>query len=206
MSVVSWKDLLAHPRLQLGTSGCSTRSVIASGFPELDDLLPGGGWPDAAVTEIFTAHYGIGELSLLMPALAGLSRKQDEQKWILWIAPPFIPYAPALARSGLDLQRVLMVHPSGERDGLWAVEQALRSGAGAAVLAWIRFADDVALRRLQLAAEERHCWAVFFRPLGACLQRSPAALRVKLSRAERATRVEILKCRGGRPGAVELTL
>lgn len=202
---VSLKDLISHPHIQLGKRARFERPVIGTGFEHLDCFLPGGGWPNGAVTEVFAEHYGIGELTLLMPALARLSSGADA-KWIIWIAPPFIPYAPALIRQGLNLDRVLMVHPSGERDGLWAVEQALRSGAGSAVLAWIRSAGDVVLRRLQLAAEERRCWAVFFRPVAALRQRSPAALRVKLSREGAQTRLEILKCRGGRPGIVNLDL
>jgi hypothetical protein len=62
------------------------------------------------------------------------------------------------------------------------------------------------LRRLQLAAEDQACWTVLFRPASARQQRSPAALRIKLSRNEAATRVEIIKCRGGRPGIVDVEL
>jgi hypothetical protein len=69
--------------------------------------------------------------------------------------------------------------------------------------------EDVILRRLQLAAEDQGCWVLLFRPASARLQRSPAALRIHLSQAESmpaaATRVEIVKCRGGRPGVVEVT-
>jgi len=72
------------------------------------------------------------------------------------------------------------------------------------VLAWVAAADDVILRRLQLAAEEQGCWVLLFRPADARLQRSPAALRVHLSQAQAATRVEIIKCQGGRPGVVDV--
>ncbi|HUQ52487.1 MAG TPA: hypothetical protein VM692_09715, partial [Gammaproteobacteria bacterium] len=60
------------------------------------------------------------------------------------------------------------------------------------------------LRRLQLAAEDQGCWVVLFRPVSASQQRSPAALRIRLSQAQAATRVQIIKCRGGRPNVVEL--
>jgi cell division inhibitor SulA/protein ImuA len=62
------------------------------------------------------------------------------------------------------------------------------------------------LRRLQLAAEDQTCWTLLFRPASARQQRSPAALRIGLSRSEAATRVEIIKCRGGRPGIVDVGL
>jgi hypothetical protein len=60
------------------------------------------------------------------------------------------------------------------------------------------------LRRLQLAAEDQACWTLLFRPASARQQRSPAALRIRLTRSETAARVEIIKCRGGRPGVVDI--
>jgi hypothetical protein len=93
---------------------------------------------------------------------------------------------------------------------LWAIEQAVRSGSTAGVLAWIatadagRDAEGVILRRLQLAAEDQGCWVVLFRPASARLTRSPAALRIRVSQTPATTRVEILKCRGGRPNVVDV--
>lgn len=195
-------ELVAHPAIWRAKDAQSERLVLPTGHDELDRALPGGGWPRDAITEIFLERYGIGELSLLMPALAALSL---EERWIVWVDPPFIPYAPALAQRGINLDRVLLVHASAaKREALWAVEQALRSKSSVAVLAWLVKADDKALRRLQLAAETRACWTVLFRPGAALSQRSPAALRLKLSRDASRTRIEIVKCRGGRPGIVDL--
>jgi len=50
------------------------RAVIATGFPELDRYLPGGGWPTGAIIEVFVDGYGIGELALLMPAVVSLTQ------------------------------------------------------------------------------------------------------------------------------------
>jgi hypothetical protein len=117
-----------------------------------------------------------------------------------------MPYAPALQQHGVNVDRLLMIHPtSGLKNRLWAIEQAVRSGSSAGVFAWVAIADDVILRRLQLAAEEQGCWVLLFRSANARLHRSPAALRIVLSQVHAATRVEILKCRGGRPGVVDVT-
>ena len=43
--------------------------TLSSGHPELDALLPGGGWPAARLTEIAVARWGCGELALLLPAV-----------------------------------------------------------------------------------------------------------------------------------------
>jgi hypothetical protein len=118
-----------------------------------------------------------------------------------------VPYAPALHLSGIDLSRVLLVYPTREKkEALWAIEQALRSGSSIAVLAWLEKASNVALRRLQLAAEEHDCWAVLFRSPRALLDSSPAALRVRISGSPDKARLEIVKCRGKRPHSVALEL
>ena len=218
---MEWNDW--HARVWRGKVATVARAVIPTGFHELDRALPGGVWPLGAFTEILVDGFGIGELGLLMPALEALTKEDPARpkKWVAWIAPPFIPYAPALQQRGVNIDRLLMIHPtSGGKSRLWAIEQAIRSGSSAGVLAWVAVADDVILRRLQLAAEEHGCWVLLFRPASARLLRSPAALRIHLSQAHpatapcvalprasmpsAATRVEILKCWGGRPGVVDV--
>jgi cell division inhibitor SulA/protein ImuA len=209
---MSLEKLLENPRVWRGSSQVNARTGLASGYPKLDRCLPGGGWPQQALTEILTDQYGIGELRLLMPALAELSAEethygdQTEPGWIAWIAPPFQPYAPALQQSGIDLSRMLVVRPKDDSDLLWSAEQALSSGTCAAVLLWPDKLDDQGSRRLQLAAEKGHSWAIAFRPLSARLQPSAAALRLELQSTGQGTRVHILKSRGGRPAVLDSLL
>ena len=99
--------------------------------------------------------------------------------------------------AGIDLSRVLLVHPRVGSDGLWAVEQTLRSGTCGAVLAWLETGDMKTLRRLQLAAEAGCCWGLLFRPERLYTQASPAALRIKLEPEPEGLAVHILKRRGG---------
>ena len=166
---------------------------IASGFAALDAELPGGGWPCGALTEILPQHEGIGELRILGPALAQLAA---QGKFIAWIAPPYLPYAPALAAAGIDLARVLIVKTAKDSDSLWAAEQALRSAACGGVLAWPRDIRYIQLRRLQLAAEGGRCLAVLFRPTQAAREPSPAVLRIALATAAGGLALSILKRRG----------
>jgi hypothetical protein len=169
--------------------------TVASGFQELDAVLPGGGWPCGALTEIVLSQHGIGALRLLVPALTRLS--QDE-RWICWVAPPYIPYAPALLAAGIDLSRILLVHPKAQQDGLWAVEQSLRSGTCSAVLAWPTLDDSTVLRRLQLAAEAGKASGFLFRSKPLVQRPSPAALRLQLEpEADGGLLITILKRRGG---------
>jgi len=208
-------DILQRADIWRGDAAPPVRA-LPSGFAGLDALLPGGGLPRGALTEIVIAREGIGELSLLMPALAHAT---EDERWLVFVAPPHVPYAPALARAGINLSRVLIVHPRNAQEGLWAVEQALRAGTASMVLAWLAHADSKALRRLQLGAEAGDSIGILFRCTGTyeCRGRqeagsgrsarsteetSPAALRLKLEPAsiENArVSVHILKRRGGWP-------
>ncbi len=208
---MSLEKLLENPRVWRGSSQVDTKAGLASGYPKLDRCLPGGGWPLEALTEILIGQYGIGELRLLMPALAQLSAEEmpgkygehTEPGWIAWIDPPFQPYAPALQQSGIDLSRMLIVRPKDDSELLWSAEQALSSGTCAAVLLWPDKLDDQGSRRLQLAAEKGHSWAIAFRPLTARQQPSAASLRLELQSTGQGTRVHILKSRGGRPTVLD---
>jgi len=164
-----------HPGIWRGSELARTTCPgIATGFAALDAELPGGGWPRAALTEILPQHEGIGELRILGPALAQLAA---QGKFIAWIAPPYLPYAPALAAAGIDLARVVIVKTTKDGDSLWAAEQALGSAACGGVLVWPRDIRYTQLRRLQLAAEDGRCLAVLFRPTQAAREPSPCRSR-----------------------------
>lgn len=185
-------------------TGTTEQQGLASGYPKLDQALPGGGWPRNALTEILLADYGIGELQLLMPALARLSTgvEKNTPGWIAWIAPPFQPYPPALSQWGMDISRVLMMHPEKNAEILWAADQALASGVFSAVLLWPISLGSRDCRRLQLAAEKGQSWGIVFRQLSAAGKISAAALRLQLIPGDRGTDIGILKSRGGRPVVV----
>ena len=206
------RQLLQNPRIWRGQQQTDSPvwQGLATGYPRLDRHLPGGGWPKNALTEILLEQYGSGELQLLMPALARLSRENSDEAaeetaecgWIAWIAPPFEPYPPALLQWGMNLAHVLVVRPHRSSEILWAAEQALSSGTCAAVLLWSESLDDTGSRRLQLAAEKGQSWAIAFRSLNAMTQSSAAALRVRVCAGHNGTDLGILKSRGGRPGVV----
>ena len=185
---------------QLGRSTGAVHSlpVVLSGHAALDTRLPGGGWPLGALTELLSNARGIGELGLLLPALIHLARSG---RHIVWIAPPYLPYAPALAQQGLPPERVLLIHTERPQDALWATEQALRCPAVGAVLGWSAHIVDRSLRRLQLAAETGGTFGILHRPAEAAREPSPAALRLGLVPTTDGLLLEIRKSRGARAGA-----
>ncbi len=166
----------------------------ATGHAALDAELPGGGWPTAGLTELLLAAPGGGELRLLGPGLS--------ERSLLWIAPPFMPYAPALAALGLALDRLTVVTPDCAADAAWAAEQALRSGALGAVLWWESPSARVptmpaTLRRLHLAAMEGRTPLFALRPAAVRAQSSPAPLRLAIEPVGDAKlAVDVFKRRG----------
>jgi hypothetical protein len=189
-----------HDRLR---EAANPRPTLGTGHDELDARLPGGGWPAAALIEVLVDKSGLGEVQLFLPAMA--LRQQTavgETPWLVWIAPPYEPYAPALVQAGIDLKHLLIVRPASAMEGLWAAEEALRSGACAAVLLWLRGADNRWLRRLKLAAESGGALGILFRPERHRCESSPANLRLLLTRDAERRQLEILKVQGGRPGPV----
>jgi len=193
--------LQRHPVWRGGSVARST-AVLPSGFTALEAELPGGGWPRQALTEVLHDGCGIGELGLILPALAALT---TAGKRAVWIAPPQVPYAPALAASGVDLVNLLIVRPQNRYYALWAAEQALRSGTCHALVAWLPKVRYAELQRLAVAAEGGHAAAFVFRPVAAAAESSPACLRLALEPAGLELGVHILKRRGA-PLAARLYL
>ena len=192
--MVGLQNILCHPAIWRGNElGRVGTPSVPTGFAELDAELPGGGWPTAALTEILPQHDGIGELRILGHALARLSARG---RWLAWIAPPYLPYAPALQAAGIDLAKLLCIKTRSPRETLWAIEQALRSNACGAVLAWPDKITYPKLRRLQLAAEGNPVLAVLFRAPRTAGETSPAALRLSLQTCAGDLAVRVLKRRG----------
>ena len=184
------------------------RSGIGTGFAELDAAFFDGGWPRSGLAELLCDTPGIGELRLLVPALAALS--SGEERWIAWVAPPFVPFAPALAAAGIDLAKLLLVRTDSASDALMAMELALKTGACSAVLGWLPEASlgFSELRRLLIAARQGGTWGSLFRPANTRRNASAAELRLRLHPgAADGLRVDIVKRRGGWPVAdMQLTL
>jgi cell division inhibitor SulA/protein ImuA len=174
--------LLKHPALWKGRQQHEGRDTLATGYEALDAALPSQGWPIGALTEIMTTDAGIGELSLLMPALVTLT---SSQQWIALVAPPYVPYAPALTNAGIALEYTLIIDSQQEhKNAFWAAEQMLRSGVFSAVVLWSStHGDERRQRRLQLAAEQGKSWAVCYRPARTAHTSSPAGLRMVLRHA-----------------------
>lgn len=188
--------------------------ACSSGFAALDAELPGGGWPQGQLIELLVDAPGLGELSLLAPALAAVSAEQRACVWVLPLqdglrtaarvstAAP-LPYAPALQAAGIESARCMFVQPATPRESAWALEQALRTSHLGAVIGWLPEtarhageADFRTLRRLHLLAAQQRTLVFVLRATRHAHAPSPAALRLQLAQHDGRLQVQVLKRRG----------
>ena len=193
--------LASRSAIRRGAAGHEPAGGVPSGYAALDAALPTGGWARGAVTELLCETPGIGELSLLLPALRTLTAAG---RWAALVNPPHIPYAPALANAGIALERLLVVECPGEADALWAAELLLREGVVAATALWVTRTTPARQRRLQLAAADGRAFCVVYRPGEAREEHSPVAARIALAVRDGRLELELVKLRGGRPRTVTL--
>lgn len=170
----------------------------STGFPQLDAILPGRGWPEKGLIEVVTPHWGMGELQLLIPLMRSIV---EQGKWILWISPPYLLYAPALVQAGINTEQVLVVKlDTSCKDALWSMEKALQTENCGLVLAWQNWLPAKVLRRLQLAADTGDTLGVLFKHHDSEHSPSPIRLKIEDSYSENAgfneSEVTVIKARG----------
>lgn len=201
--------------------------VVPLGVSPLDEHLPGGGLFPHALHEIVAGagpenqsnHAAATGFAAFM--LARLS-KHDRQMPapVLWCRQQTNKsrelYVPGLAAYGMSHDQLLMAQGLSAQEVLWAMEEGLASGALGAVIGEPDTLEPVALRRLQLAAESGQTTALLLSTERALPTSTPAYTRWRVTphtlsnpmpHAAAAMfdwRVELVKCRGGRPATWQL--
>lgn len=206
MNTVALESLLkSQAGVWRGSDRYNDAQSVSTGFAALNAALPSKGWANGCLTELLVGHHGLGEFSLLLPAIKQLTH---QTQWVALIKPPFIPYAPALGNAGVKLEQMLVVNPPDDKSALWASEQCLRSGVFAAVITWVQRSTPQKQRRLQIASETGGSIAIMYRPDTTRSEHSPAALRIDLQQNVHAGQLmlNIIKVRNGKPQTVELGL
>lgn len=200
------------PRLD----GAAGGDVLPFGIADLDARLPGGGLALGALHEIAP------ETTADRPAALGFAVALAGR--LPGRAPVFVVETPrglaglgalsahGFAGLGLDPARLVLVSAADDRDGLWAVEEALHSGGPAGILAALGGAVDLkASQRLQRAAAGSGRPLLLLRTAGV-VGTSVAMTRWRIAAAPAARdpfglvaawrwRVRLERCRNGRLGA-----
>lgn len=171
--------------------------------PAIDQALPWGGLPRAALHEVLAAEPGAAAgFAALVLARAGGT--------VLWIAPDPDAWPPGLARFGLSPAQLVLVRAARQQDALWAMEETLRCPAVGAALLVAGEIDLTAARRLQLAAESGGVLGLLLRPDADGAAPTAALTRWRIGAApsdsdsphaigDPAWSLDLLRCRGGRP-------
>ena len=185
--------IINNPHVWLGEEITELKSGgIPTGYPALDAILPEGGWPRNAMMEMLTSQWGFGELQLLLPLMRSIT---SQKRWVLLVAPPYIPYAPALANAGIDINYLINIDPDTScKDAMWSVEKALQSESCGLVMAWLDSLPNAVVRRLQLAASEGETSGVLFRHRET--KNSPASLQLRLKHTNQGLHAHVIKARG----------
>jgi len=171
----------------------------------VDRWLPHGGLSAGCIHEIkgTTLANAIAFSAILSSRLAG------DQGNVLCISPDRALYPLGLLPYGIKLSRVLHVSARRHQDLAWAVMEALRCSQVSAVIALLDGLDLTESRRLQLAAETSGATGFLLGHIASPPVASPIT-RWKISSiagksgqrfSEPLWALDLLYCRGGRPGS-----
>ena len=187
------KLLQQQPLLWRGFDYFSHHHAIATGFHELDKLLPYNGWPLGTTLEILTSQCGAGELRLFMPAMATLTQ---QGLYVAWVAPPYIPYAPSLLQHNVDIRHIVVIDAqTSAYNQRWSMEKLLACEKCGMVLMWPDSCTTKDIRRLQLAAEKGNSIGVLYPRSHHAY--SPATIRISLQAVStNQLYLTVLKARG----------
>ena len=188
--------------------------TLSIGLPELDEALPEGGLPLGAVHELVAADVLDGAVYGLAAHWLGLAQRREAGKWVLWCGRTEHLYAPGLRLAGLDPMRLVTVRAPRDEDALWVLEEALRCRDLAGAVAEIDSLGLAQSRRLQLAAETGGIGFLLRAPgVAEDLGASAAVTRWRIAALPSAAgpapgvlsaprwRLELMRCRGGRPAS-----
>ncbi|MCK8047093.1 hypothetical protein MSG37_19585 [Shewanella sp. 1CM18E] len=199
-------NLLERQDLWLGEQWQHQNEAYCTGFSLLNKHLADNGWPKQGVCECLYDNPGQGELTLVLPLLQQLigqrlvsqtlaSEQHSEvsktdadhtnhaESLVMLVAPPYIPNPQALELQGIEVERLIWIDSSDRKEQLWAIEQALSSGAVPLVLAWLGYLSITESRRLQLAAEKGQALCLLYLPSKLADNSHPVNLRLTLKRS-----------------------
>ena len=125
-------------------------------LPLFDAFLPSPMAPWMEETETcseLTLRGSTGHcLNLLAPILRELSQNQDA-RWLTLIAPPSSLTQTWLRNSGLNRERIMLLHPRGEQSARDLACSVLRLGRSHTVISWLHPLDASTQQQLANAAQ-----------------------------------------------------
>jgi protein ImuA len=205
------KDILPLQGYKSLTAG----REVDPGWGRIGDAFPNGIFPLGAVHEFLCM--GSEEGAAAGGFIAGLlGTLMQSRGAAVWISSSRTLFPPALKGFGIEPDRIIFVDLQKERDLIWAMEEALKCGALAAVVGELQEISFTACRRLQLAVEQSGVTGFILRRNSRNTNISAFVSRWKITALPGETeeglpgigfprwKVELLKVRNGRPGTWEI--
>ena len=149
--------------------------AISTGWKDLDEALPAGGFEGGTLVEWLAEGAGCGAMTL---ALGVAARALEAGGACVVVDPRQEFYPPAAAELGVPPERMILIRPPSPRLALWAWEQALRFRGVAVTLGELGALGDQPFRRFQLAAEAGGGLGFLVRPMACRTAPSWAAVRL----------------------------
>ncbi len=208
-------EVLAEQVRQIEGTKRPAPTVISSGSPALDRLLPDQGLRSGSLVEWLLGGAGSGAATL---ALGAARQAAGDEGTLVVVDRKGLFYPPAAANLGIDLARLIVVRPESDEDHAWALDQVLRCPGVAAAWCFPGEQDNPTWRRWQLAAEASGVLGLLLRSAGARHEPCWAELRLLVepivarpigpsAGRSRRFRVELLRSRTGHAGGtVELEI
>jgi protein ImuA len=209
------KDIISQLQKDLlplqGYKPPSARTRVDIGLGLIEATFPNGSFPTGAVHEFV----GAGEECAAATGgfIAGLLGPLMRSTGVcLWISSSRTLFPPALIAFGVDPDRFIFVDLRRERDVLWAMEEALKCEALAAVVGEVKEISFIASRRLQLAVEQSRVTGFVLRHHSRNLNTVACITRWKITPLPGEVgeglpglgfprwNVQLLKIRNGKPG------
>jgi len=177
------------------TPACRQPATLPTEIPGLDELLPGGGWPEAGLVDIVVPDDYADAAGLVLPLLARLG---EQERWMGMVAPPCLPRSRILQDKRINPFRLLQINPHAGRSDMWTMEYMLQDGNYSVVLGWPSCDTELMARRLANAALAGNSLGILFRYESFSRTVSGNGLRLKLEVNEVGKLLYRLNSRGER--------
>ncbi len=165
-SAITHAELLTRLRTEVASAGISARGatgMLPFGVDAIDERLADAGLT-LGLHDVTSASPDLAEDAAATLFVAGIAaRYAARDGTVVWAVSRFDLYAPGLEQAGLGAERTLYIEARDDAAVLAVMEDALRSGAVAAVVGEVRRASMTATRRLQLAAADSGTPALLLR-------------------------------------------
>lgn len=188
------------------------RLIINTGLDQINESFPEQRFPVGAIHEFICSEQN--DMAATTGFIAGLLSPLMRTGGVcVWISANRKLFPPALKFFDISPEKIIFIDLHHEKDVIWAMEEALKCGALAGVIAETKELTFTASRRFQLSVEQSQVTGFVIRERPPKINPTACIARWKISSLSSESddelpgvgfpqwRVELLKVRNGKPGS-----